>query len=123
MGREILCIGPPCYYSQWTMECLIGILEHELRLHSNPYANIAMIATHLAQKNTMLALLPELVPPKVCFSDLDIDFGNGYGIKHPIDAHQYKLSPIQAEAVAQFWQQYNDNGHTFDVNEHVTKVV
>jgi hypothetical protein len=123
MAREILRIGPPCYYSQWTMERLIGMLEHELRLHSNPYANIAMIATRLAQKNTMLALLPELVLPEVRFSDLDIDFGNGYGIKHPIDARQYKLSLIEANAIAQFREWYNNDGHTFNLDERVTKVV
>jgi hypothetical protein len=123
MAREILRIRPPCYYSQWTMERLIGILEHELRLHSNPYANIAMIATRLAQKNTMLALLPELVLPEVRFSDLDIDFGNGYGIKHPIDAQQYKLLLIEANAIAQFREWYNNDGHTFNLDERVTKVV
>jgi len=37
---EHLRIGSLAEVSQWTMECTIGNLGEEIRLHSNPYANL-----------------------------------------------------------------------------------
>ncbi|KAF8576405.1 hypothetical protein K439DRAFT_1229639, partial [Ramaria rubella] len=40
LGLEVPCLGPPMLYLTWTMECMIGNLGEELKLHSNPCANL-----------------------------------------------------------------------------------
>jgi hypothetical protein len=50
---EIRLKGPTPYYSQWIIEHVIGILKEDLRLHSNPFTNLAHIALRLAQTNAL----------------------------------------------------------------------
>lgn len=38
---ETFWFGPPCMFAQWTIECTVGNLGQEIRLHSNAYANLA----------------------------------------------------------------------------------
>ncbi|KAF8588939.1 hypothetical protein K439DRAFT_1245373, partial [Ramaria rubella] len=40
LAMEIPRVGPPTLYSTWTMECTIGNLKEEVRLHSSPSENI-----------------------------------------------------------------------------------
>lgn len=41
LASEIVCVGSLSALAQWTMECTIGNLGQELRLPSNPYANLS----------------------------------------------------------------------------------
>ncbi|EJD33267.1 hypothetical protein AURDEDRAFT_34948, partial [Auricularia subglabra TFB-10046 SS5] len=41
LAPEYLRVGPGGLHSQWTLERHIGNLTDELRLHSNPYQNLA----------------------------------------------------------------------------------
>lgn len=49
--------------AQWTMECTIGSLGQELRLPSNPYANLSQHGVKHAQLNALQSLRPNLGIP------------------------------------------------------------
>ncbi|EJD36916.1 hypothetical protein AURDEDRAFT_173986 [Auricularia subglabra TFB-10046 SS5] len=60
LAPEYLRVGPGGLHSQWMLERHIGNLTDELRLHSNPYQNLAAISLRRAQMNALKALCPEL---------------------------------------------------------------
>jgi hypothetical protein len=104
MVTEVTRVGPPLYYAQWTIERLIGILEEDLKLHSNPYANLAMNGLRLCQSNVMMALIPSLAPKERVFTDADIDLGSGYALLHTRDRVDRALVDAPAQALRAFIQ-------------------
>jgi hypothetical protein len=122
MTREVLRVGPPGYCAQWTMERVIGILENDLRLHSQPYANLAHIAMRMSQENSLIAMLPELERPAYSLTDNDIDFGNGFAILHPIDTRMHTPSPPIADALWKFMRESTCEDHSF-LEEPIIKVI
>lgn len=45
------------------MERVIGYLNEQIQLHSNPYANLSQCAIEQARANTLKSLVPNVVPP------------------------------------------------------------
>jgi hypothetical protein len=41
LPREVTHLGPPICSSQWMLEQTIGNLGEEIKLHSNPFANLS----------------------------------------------------------------------------------
>jgi hypothetical protein len=91
--------GPPAYYSQWTMERVIGFLEDNMALDSSPYANLAMIATRQCQINALKSMVPDIVPEQRTIYDIGIDLGHGYASAHPREPHRHSVEPAEAEAL------------------------
>jgi hypothetical protein len=93
-------------YAQWTMECMIGILESNLRLDSNPFANMQQIAIcHVAMTGVM-ARMPELdesaldspPEPNWCYNA-----GNVYCLLHPHDSHITAMTSGEAAAFSTYF--------------------
>jgi hypothetical protein len=81
--NEIVRIGPPSCYSQWTMERTIGLLEWNLRLHSNPYANLAHIAKRQCQLNALQMYRMDIGFHTPTPHELGIDLGHGFAALRP----------------------------------------
>jgi hypothetical protein len=97
--NQIALKGPPAYYSQWTMERVIGFLEADLGLHSNPYANLAMIAKRNAQLNALRAMVPNIKAEKPTIYDTGVDLGDGYASAQPRDGLRRPVTLVEAEAL------------------------
>ncbi|KAJ3575566.1 hypothetical protein NP233_g1017 [Leucocoprinus birnbaumii] len=90
VADEIAKLGPLRIFAQWTMERMVGILEGNLNLHSNPFSNMQQIAIRYLSTNTLVARMPEL---QVENSLLDtkpmpswsFNAGHGYRLLHPHD--------------------------------------
>jgi len=82
------------------MERTIGNLGEEIRLHSDPYANVSQRIIERAQVNGLLAFVPELQPkaPKLPGSVHDI--GGGYALMGPRELHD--VDPPVANAFRVF---------------------
>jgi hypothetical protein len=109
--NETVSKGPISYYSQWTIERVIGQLEENLRLHSNPFVNLAMIATRTCQANALRSMVPGVVREKPTIYQTGTDLGNGYAAAHPIDRLRKPVSATEAEALQKMMV---DNGFTPD---------
>jgi hypothetical protein len=112
-AQGVVRTGPLIYYAQWTMERLIGLLEDDLHLHSNPYANIAHIAKRLCSRNALKALIPDLNIAERHLTDADVDCGGGLALLHPRDRVEKRLPEIQADAVRAFAASLWDNEHEY----------
>ena len=53
-------VGSLTELSQWTMERTIGNLNEEIRLHSDPYANLSQRVIERAHTNALYTLAPDL---------------------------------------------------------------
>jgi hypothetical protein len=110
LANEIFLKGPPAYYAQWTMERVIGYLKDGLRLHSNPYANLAWVATRLCQVNAMKAMVPDLVTKKRSVYDTGRDIGDGFALLHPREDARRSLPPAHKEKLVSFMDEYGLEG-------------
>ncbi|GJE93591.1 hypothetical protein PsYK624_097510 [Phanerochaete sordida] len=59
---EIPRMAMGLYYTQWSMERVIGDLGSEINQHSNPYANLSQRGVLRCQINALAAMVPNLVP-------------------------------------------------------------
>lgn len=60
LASEILQVGPGAYYSQFTMEQMIGSLGKEIRQPSSPFANLSQWALLWCQINALVNIYPDL---------------------------------------------------------------
>jgi hypothetical protein len=80
-------VGSLTEVSQWTMERTIGNLGEEIRLHSDPYANLSQRMIERARANALYALTPDLfhvtgkLPTGAC------DVGENYVLLGPREHH------------------------------------
>jgi hypothetical protein len=102
LANEIYLKGPPAYYAQWTVERMIGYLKEGLRLHSNPYANLAWVATRLCQINALKAMAPELITRKRTVFEVGTDLGDGFVSLHPRDSGRRPVTASEARALDQY---------------------
>jgi hypothetical protein len=119
MPAEVARIGPLSYYAQWTLERLIGLLEDDLRLHSDPYANIAHIAQRMCSRNALISMMPELGPPARQLTSADLNVGEGYALLHPCDKVDQLLTPDEVRAVQVFAEERWNEGDQFDSHRAV----
>jgi hypothetical protein len=103
IANEIVRMGPTIYYSQWTMERIIGLLKDQLRLHSDPYTNLAMVGMRMCQVNALKAMMPELdaaeQPPAG-----SVNVGEGYSLLRPRARRSEVLPEREDAAVCAFME-------------------
>jgi hypothetical protein len=108
MPNEVLLKGPTAYYSQWTIERVIGILKEDLRLHSNPFSNLPHIVMRLAQTNALCAMVPGLETRKPSPQDVGEDLGDNYYALHPRDQSMYHAPRPEAELIDTYIRTRNE---------------
>lgn len=86
VSTEVMRVGPTGYYTQWTMERVIGFLEDGLRQHSNPYTNLAHVALRHSQASALKAMLPDLGSPMDLLPKGALDLGDGYSLRRATDS-------------------------------------
>ncbi|KAG7098203.1 hypothetical protein E1B28_000171 [Marasmius oreades] len=109
---ELLRLGSLLELSQYTMECTIGNLVQELRLHSNPYENVSQRIIERARVNALHAMAPNLFPddPTLKLPRNHLDVGNGYTLLCPQELHDMDSDILKAFcnfAHLQKWQTGN----------------
>jgi len=104
LAPEIVCVGSLSALAQWTMERTIGNLGQELRLASNPHANLSQRGVKWAQLNTLRSIKPNLgIPskPKVN-QNFYVKVGAGYVLRHPCNSTPCIVLNSKAEAIQEF---------------------
>jgi hypothetical protein len=102
IAQAIVRRGPTCYYSQWTIERVIGILKDQLRNNSSAYSNLAMVSTRLCQQNALKAMMPELDDARRTLGPGEYDLGDGYAFLRPKEDIARPVTPSEAAAIAMF---------------------
>jgi hypothetical protein len=89
-------VGSLTELSQWTMEQTIGNLGEEIRLHSDPYANLSQRVVEWARANALYALASDLfhVTEKLPTSACDI--GENYVLLGPHKHHEMDALTFEA---------------------------
>jgi hypothetical protein len=93
-------IGSLTEVSQWTMERTIGNLGEEIRLHSDPYANLSQRIIERAQINALYSAIPELLPEPPGLPRGACDLGNGYALLGPRELRD--IEPLISSAFHDF---------------------
>lgn len=75
---EVSRVGPGIIASQWTMERAIGDLGGEIRLPSNPYANLSQRALRRCQVNALKSMIPDLEEISSTLPRGALDLQGGY---------------------------------------------
>ena len=81
-------VGSLTELSQWTMERSIGNLGDEIRLHSDPYANLSQRIIERARANALYALAPDLLPTARKLPTGACDIGGNYLLLGPHEHHE-----------------------------------
>jgi hypothetical protein len=103
IANEIVRLGPTVYYSQWTMERILGLLKDQLRLHSDPYTNLAMVGMRMCQVNALKTMLPELDDTEELPAGSST-LGHGYSLLHPKSRFEEILPDLEDAAVCAFME-------------------
>ncbi|KAL6301085.1 hypothetical protein BKA93DRAFT_819140 [Sparassis latifolia] len=115
LASEIIRVGPPGYYTQWTMERTIGNLGEEIKQHSNPFANLSQHALRHCQVNALKAMVPELEPPEKPKRG-SCDIGRGYVLLRVMDSTAKPVQACEGDAIRAFLiahEQQNYSGNWF----------
>nr|GAT61113.1 predicted protein [Mycena chlorophos] len=105
MLHLVLCVfrlGPPCNYSQWTMERCIGLLVQELRQPSNLYGNLSEWALIRAQLNALFAMNPKLdikARQAEKLPQYSHDLGKGFVLLRRRDRYAIRVEPHIAAGI------------------------
>jgi hypothetical protein len=102
--------GPPCYYTQWTIERTISLIEEGFRQHSTPLTNLAHVAERLAQQNVLSARFPHLSPSLLSLPTPYIGLGDGYALLHAQEERVSVVTNSKALAIKSF---VFDKTHTY----------
>lgn len=94
-------MGPRNITSQWSTENTIGNLVREIRLHANPFANLAEIGVRRARLGALKALIPELVPKK-SLPQGAVQLSGGYTLLPALDKELHPLSTAEKNALKQY---------------------
>ena len=98
-------VGSLTELSQWTMERTIGNLGEEIRLHSDPYANLSQRVVERARINALYALAPDLLPTTGKLPAGACDIGESYLLLGPREYHE--MDPTTLEAFQTFSDMYH----------------
>ena len=107
IAPEVLRAGPGIIGSQWVMERAIGDLGGEIRLPSNPFANLSQRAVLRCQVNALKAILPELDKPKNLLLRGTLDLCGGYVL---LRAQEPRPSLMTDSAAVALWCYYEGQG-------------
>ena len=110
-------LGSLTELSQWTMERTIGNLGEEIRLHSDPYANISQRVIERARVNALYALAPDLFNISEKLPSGACDIGENYMLLGPRERHEMELTTL--EAFKMFSDEHHwriKNGDSFEID-------
>ncbi|KAG2065942.1 hypothetical protein BDR04DRAFT_1160881 [Suillus decipiens] len=99
---ETVTKGPPICSSQWTMEQMIGNLGHEIRSHSQPYANLSEHGVRHCQVNALKVMIPTLDPPTDTLLCCSVDLGRGYVLLNKRECTPHHLPMHEATALISY---------------------
>ena len=105
LAPEVHRIGPDAYRSQWTMERTIGNLGEEIRQPSNPYANLSERGLLRAQRNTLIAMVPQLDKLEKGLPRGAIALDNDFVLLRAMDTADRKTQDQERTAILQFLMQ------------------
>jgi hypothetical protein len=95
---EVVRLGPGAYYTQWTMERMIGNLGEEIRQPSQPFANLSERGLRHCQVNALKNMLPHLESaPKLPRTSIDLE--NGYILLGAREEYQHAVPEREAVAI------------------------
>ncbi|KAH9853416.1 hypothetical protein C2E23DRAFT_728256 [Lenzites betulinus] len=103
-AREVTLTGPLPGHGQYTMERSIGDLGGEIRLPSNPFANLSERALLRCQVNALKAMIPGLddnAQPRLPRGSLDL--GNDFVLLRARDSCPRWVPACEAAAFYWFW--------------------
>ncbi|KAJ3568166.1 hypothetical protein NP233_g5898 [Leucocoprinus birnbaumii] len=110
LAPETNRLGPAGIYAQWTMEHLIGLLSHELCLHSNPYANLMEIGIEHCVVNALFCKYPTFDRSDSSLPHTACPLKDGYVLLHPHERKPFQISQTKEhEAYLQYLQIYGFN--------------
>ncbi|OBZ66066.1 hypothetical protein A0H81_13935 [Grifola frondosa] len=102
LAQEVVRMGPPVYYTQWTMERTIGNLGEEIKQPSNPYANLSQRAVRRCQINLLKAAVPLLQDPEAHLPRGAFDLGNGSALLRGMDTAARHIPAVEAMAFYEY---------------------
>jgi hypothetical protein len=103
LAREVIRLGPGCYYTQWTMERTIGNITEEMKQPSNSYANLSKRAIRRAQVSALKAMIPEL-NPAVKDPRGSQEVAEGYVLLRAKDETMHTVSGAAGDAIKAYMQ-------------------
>jgi hypothetical protein len=109
-------IGSLTEVSQWTMERTIGNLGEEIRLHSDPYANLTQRIIDRSRVNALKNMIPDLFPDKKQLPRGALDIGSNYVLLGPRELHQIHESifpALERFASSQNWRIKGEKSMSF----------
>ncbi|EMD33759.1 hypothetical protein CERSUDRAFT_67897 [Gelatoporia subvermispora B] len=106
LAQEVVRVGPPAYYTQWTMERTIGNLGEEIKQPSKPYANLSERAVRRAQSSALKAVIPQFAPPPFRWPHGSYDIGAGYALLRALDRSPQFITGPAALAVRTYLQEH-----------------
>lgn len=119
IAPEVLRAGPGVIASQWVMERAIGDLGREIKLPSNPFANLSQRAVLRCQVNVLKAILPELDEPKNLLPRGALNLHGGYVLLRARESSPSFMINSAAVALRTYYeregQQLTDNGTGYRV--------
>jgi hypothetical protein len=104
LAREVIRLGPGCYYTQWTMERTIGNITEEIKQPSKPYANLAQRAVRRNQVNALKAMIPALDPQENEPRGSE-EVADGYTLLRARDENMQKIGGPNGAAIRHYMQQ------------------
>ncbi|EMD38711.1 hypothetical protein CERSUDRAFT_48348 [Gelatoporia subvermispora B] len=108
LGQEVVRVGPPAYYTQWTMERTIGNLGEEIKQPSKPYANLSERAVRRAQTGALKAAVPSFASVTSRWPRGSLELDQGYALLRARDRSQYMLAAREADALLKYYQDHNE---------------
>lgn len=97
--------GPGLIYSQWMIECVIGLMGAEVRQPAKAFANLAQRALLQCQTSALKAIIPDLrgpsEPGKLPRGAIDI--GNGYLLLRKRERTPHSVRSCEKNVLQQFF--------------------
>jgi hypothetical protein len=109
VAPEVVRVGPGMIASQWTMERAIGDLSGEIRLPSNPYANLSQRAVRRCQVNALKAMVPDLEEPINLLPRGSQDLGDGYVLLRAQERYASCMTTLEAVALHTYYHTYEQD--------------
>jgi hypothetical protein len=103
LAPEVTRVGPPVYYTQWTMERTIGNLGEEIKQPSNPYANLSQRGLRRSQVNALKAMIPDIDPDETSLPRGAQDLGDGFVLLRAKDQTARLLGGPEAAAIRSYF--------------------
>ncbi|KAH7905890.1 hypothetical protein BJ138DRAFT_1072332, partial [Hygrophoropsis aurantiaca] len=103
LAPEVTRLGPPVYYTQWTMERTIGNLGEEIKQPSDPYTNLSRRGLRRSQVNALFSMIPSLNRERLCKLPRGAeDLGDGFLLLRARDTAKRPVSTEERHAIQRY---------------------